>query len=49
MVVPTVKRFLTVAMGADNEVSGRKALYKENITDDLIDRMIKGSLKRSLS
>jgi hypothetical protein len=42
----TVKRFLTVAMGADNEVSGRKALYKENITDDLIDRMIKGSIKR---
>jgi hypothetical protein len=42
----TVKRFLTVAMGADNEVSGRKALYKENITDDLIDRMIQGSLKR---
>jgi hypothetical protein len=42
----TVKRFLTVAMGADNVVSGRKALYKENITDDLIDRMIKGSLKR---
>lgn len=42
----TVKRFLTVAMGADNEVSGRKALYQENITDDLIDRMIKGSLKR---
>jgi len=41
----TVKRFLTVAMGADNEVSGRKALYKENITDDLIDRMINGSLK----
>ena len=46
VVVPTVKRFFTVAMGADNEVSGRKALYKENITDDLIDRMIKGSLKR---
>ena len=42
----TVKRFLAVAMGADNEVSGRKALYKENITDDLIDRTIKGSLKR---
>jgi hypothetical protein len=42
----TVKRFLTVAMGASNEVSGRKALYKENITDDLINRMIKGSLKR---
>jgi hypothetical protein len=42
----TVKRFLTVAMGADNEVSGRKALYKENITDDLIERMIMGSLKR---
>ena len=42
----TVKHFLTVAMGADNEVSGRKALYKENITDDLIDRMMQGSLKR---
>ena len=42
----TVKRFLTVAMGADNEVAGRKALNREKISNDVIDRMIKGASRR---
>ncbi len=41
-----VKRFLTVAMGADNETSGRKALYQEGFDNVFIDRIYQGTQKR---
>ena len=41
-----VKRFITVAMGAKDEMSGRKALYQESFDDDFIDRIYAGVQKR---
>jgi len=41
-----VKQFIIVAMGADNEKAGRKALYKENMNDEVINRLISGTLRR---
>ena len=41
-----VKRFLTVAMGADNESSGRKALYQEGFDNIFINRIYQGVQKR---
>ena len=41
-----VKRFLTVAMGADNESSGRKALHQEGFDNIFINRIYQGVQKR---
>ena len=41
-----VKRFITVAMGARDEMSGRKALYQESFDDDFINRISAGVQKR---
>ena len=38
-----VKRFITIAMGADSEKKGRAALYKEGFNDEFINRIYKAT------
>ena len=41
-----VKLFITVAMGASDEISGRKALHKEGFNNEFIDQIYNGVKKR---